>query len=132
MAISDPDQTAELLADSWMNGNQSWGARTMRLILIDNCSGYIFGDSADFAGGRAVEVIDACRTLDESNGVHGREYDEHGPGYRPAANETAYHVYRGSDAIPVVHDGQDQETIEAVVRDCDKVAVVLCRGPSSD
>ena len=103
----------------------------MRLILIDNHTGYVFGDSADFAGGRAMESgTDAAQALDASIGEHGRSYEEHGPGYRPASNQTAYHVYRadvgGSEAVPVVYDGQDTETIEAIESACRKVAVVLC------
>ena len=76
----------------------------MRLILIDHYSGYIWGDSADFAAGRAMEsAADAARQLDESLCSRGRTYTEHGPRYRPASNETAYHVYRadidGSEAV---------------------------------
>ena len=40
-----------------------------------------------------------------------------------ASNETGYHVYRadigGSEVVLVVWDGQDQETIGAVERDCE-------------
>lgn len=103
----------------------------MRLILIDHSTGYVFGDSADFAGGRAMEnEAEAARQLDESLGVQGRTYETMGAGYRPAANETAYHVYRadirGSDAVAIVQDGQDPEMIADVERECDKLAVVLC------
>jgi hypothetical protein len=91
-----------------------------RYILIDNHSGYIFGDTADFATGAALEPCDAARTLDESIGEHGRYYDlmRHNP------NDTrgGYHVYRadidGSEAVAVVHDGQDRETIDAVTQSC--------------
>lgn len=110
----------------------------MRLILIDNVSGYIFGDSADFASGRAMEsASDAARLLDIA--IHGasvRTYEERGPNHPVPANATAYHVYRadigGSEATPVVWDGQDQETIDAVERECSKVAVVLCRDAADE
>ncbi len=92
-----------------------------RYILIDNYTGYIWGDSADLNGaifsGTAIEFAQA---LDESNHAHGRTYEEQS---RPdASNQSGYHVYRadvdGSDAVPVVHDGQDQEMIDAVVASC--------------
>jgi len=100
-----------------------------RFILIDNASGYIWGDTADLNGSARDEtVIDAARRLDEHYGETGRSYAECGPGAMPASNATAYHVYRadidGSEAVPVVEDGQDQETIEMVERLCRKVAVV--------
>jgi hypothetical protein len=111
----------------------------VRLILIDNASGYIWGDSADFAASRSMEsATDAARQLDESLGEHGRTYEEHGPRYRPASNESAYHVYRadidGSEAVAVAvgHDGQDADTIEAVERDCEKLAVVVVTASDSD
>ena len=43
---------------------------------------------------------------------------------------TGYHVYRadvrGSEAVPVVQDGQDQDTINAVMELCDYVAFIEC------
>ena len=101
-----------------------------RYILIDNGSGYIFGDSADLAGrifsGTPAEYAAA---LDASIGEHGRAYAEVSR-HALASNETGYHVYRadvrGSDAVVIVHDGQDQETIESVERDCDYVTTLRC------
>lgn len=93
----------------------------MRYILIDNYSGFIWGDSADLNGkifaGTALEF---ARALDASLGDHGRTYEEQS---RPnASNQTGYHVYRadidGSDAVMIVHDGQDQATIDAVTESC--------------
>ena len=102
-----------------------------RLILIDNYSGYVFGDTADYASFVAAGEMTplwAARLLDESIGEPGRVYEEYGPNHRPAENDSAYHVYRadvnGSEAVPVVTDGQDQEMIRAVVENCRKVAVV--------
>lgn len=99
-----------------------------RYILIDNCSGHIWGDSSDIAGklftGTPVEVAAA---LDESIGAPGRSYEEV-PRRALESNHTGYHVYRadidGSEAVPVIHDGQDRETIEAVVRDCEYVTTI--------
>ncbi|QNM96403.1 hypothetical protein [Chitinimonas koreensis] len=100
-----------------------------RFILIDNNSGYIFGDTADFAAGRQSEIesiIDAARMMDESNGEYGRDYIEYCS--LGNSNMSGYHVYRadirGSDAVPTVLDGQNQETIDAVERDCEYAGFV--------
>jgi hypothetical protein len=99
-----------------------------RYILIDNNSGYIFGDSADFAAGNQSDLTptEAARLMDESIGEHGREYRELSCMSRDT--RTGYAVYRadinGSEAVPVVQDGQDREMIEAVERDCEFVAFV--------
>lgn len=48
-----------------------------RYILIDSYTGYVWGDSADFAAGKPGEInspIDAARILDESLGEFGRRY----------------------------------------------------------
>jgi hypothetical protein len=99
-----------------------------RYILIDNYSGYIWGDSADLGGkiftGTPVEYAQA---LDESLGEYGRTYTEVAR-RALALNATGYHVYRadidGIETVPVVEDGQDQETIEAVERDCRYVTTI--------
>jgi hypothetical protein len=91
-----------------------------RYILIDNPSGYIWGDSADLDGkiftGTALEF---AKALDESIGGEGRSYAEQS---HYASNEPGYHVYRadidGSDAVTIVRDGQDQETIDTVTEAC--------------
>lgn len=106
-----------------------------RYILIDNHSGYIFADSADFEGriftGTPEEF---AADLDASNGEHGRTYEF---GIRaPRSDATGYHVYRadhsGSEAVPVVHDGQDQETIEAVERSCQYQGFIAATRQSDD
>ena len=101
-----------------------------RFILIDNNTGYIFGDTADLNGDlvQATSPIDACRAVDQLVvGVRDRSYKEVSS---LASNETGYRVYRadinGSEAVTVAHDGQDKETIEAVERDCRLVATVRC------
>jgi len=98
-----------------------------RYILIDNCSGYIFGDSADINGkiftGSPVET---AKTLDESIGTYGRTYEEVGR-HALDSNEGGYHVYRADIGVPVVQDGQNEETIAAVERDCAYVMTIRCR-----
>lgn len=110
----------------------------MRIVLIDNNSGYIFGDSADLDGriftwddvydpfrsrypGRVTLTADDfalafAQAFDRSIGETGRAYRM--AGSDPASNETGYHVYRidvdGSHVIGDVHDGQDREIIDAV------------------
>lgn len=102
--------------------------KTGRFILIDNASGYVWGDSADLDGriftGSALEF---ARALDESLGEYGRSYEEVGR-YELGANELGYQVYRadidGSEAVPVVWDGQDQATIDEVTRLCRRVGTI--------
>lgn len=95
-----------------------------RYIFIDNYTGYIFGDSADIDG-KAVtgDPIDIVRQLDESidqSEAALREYRH--TMVKPQTDESYYLVYRadidGSDALPTVWDGQDQETIDAVRAHC--------------
>lgn len=100
-----------------------------RYILIDNASGYVWADTSDIDG-KAVPVEtpeEACRVVDESLGVHGRQYAE---ATRLASNETGYHVYRadidGSEVVPLIEDGQDPDTIQAVQDSCLKVALIRC------
>lgn len=99
-----------------------------RFILIDNYSGYIFGDTAELSGfdRNAGTPIDAARALDESIGEHGREYAE--SDHSPRDTSTGYHVYSanvdGREVVSNITDGQDQEMIDAVVRDCEYVCYV--------
>ena len=98
-----------------------------RYILIDNHSGYIWGDSADLNGaifdGTPLEFAAA---LDASLHQPSDTYEE--VSHRAlASDESGYHVYRadgGSHAVPVVYNGQDRETIEAVERDCEFVTTI--------
>ena len=105
-----------------------------RYILIDNESGYIWGDSADLDGkifdGDAIEF---ARAVDASNHDDPalRNYEM---ASRPSSrNEWGYVVYRadvnGSDAVPVVWDGTGRETIEAVERDCEMIGFIRIRDP---
>ncbi len=114
-----------------------------RYILIDNNSGFIFGDTADFGrklrpfvseafpvSGCELTPAQAARVLDEEIvGEHGRSYVE--MSYAPGDTRTGYAVYRadinGSEAVASIIDGQDQEMIDAVESDCDFVCFVECR-----
>ena len=58
----------------------------MRLILIDNYSGYIFGD---YTGACLTE---AARMIDADNGEYGRTYTVHSRA--PRDTRDGYHVYR--------------------------------------
>jgi hypothetical protein len=114
----------------------------MRLILIDNRSGYVFGDTADYLAGssewrddvsgndRDIEplALRAARLLDESIGEFGREYVF--IGHNPGDSSTGYHIYRadidGSEAVPIVFDGEDRSAIESVTKNCNYVGFVRC------
>lgn len=113
-----------------------------RYILIDSNSGFIFGDTAQFerklrpfisedckVGGSEMSPTQAARVLDEETvGEFGRSYIEHSR--IPSDTRSGYAVYRadvnGSDAVAAIIDGQDQEMIEAVERDCEFVCFVEC------
>src|SRR6266436_1377860 len=99
-----------------------------RYILIDRNSGFIWGDSADLSGkifgGSPLEYAAA---LDDSIG----ELDgdaEYAETYKSDPDAT-YDVYRadvdGSEAVPVVRDGQDRETIKAVESDCEYITSII-------
>lgn len=97
-----------------------------RYILIDNCSGYIFGDSADLNGNAFDGTpLEYAAALDASIGEHGRDYEEVS-NHALASNETGYHADRANDAVPVVGDGTDQTMIETVLRDCEYVTTIRC------
>lgn len=110
------------------------GPQMARFIIIDTQTGYIFGDTADLTTAQYecsnrnddADIVAACRAVDESIGSHGLSYRLES--YNPSKSRDGYLVYRadvgGSDAVPTVTDGQDQETIEAVERDCDLVGFV--------
>ena len=100
-----------------------------RYILIDNNSGYIYADSADLNGKIWIgdKPADFAAAFDATIGEHGRTYDDvHCASL--ASNETGYHVYRadinGSEAVPVIEGGQDQDMIDAVMRDCEYVTAL--------
>jgi len=101
-----------------------------RYIMIDNSSGCIFGDTGDLDGAARDETpLEAVARLDASISAHGRLYAEESR-HDLHSNETGYHVYRadvrGSEAVPLVDDGQDQETIDSVERECEYVTTIRC------
>jgi len=98
----------------------------MRLIAIDNHSGFIWFDTLDQIIGDDMTPAMACRHYDDmlANREGPLDYEEHGIGYRPASNEAAYFVYEATDDFPPVEDGQDQRMIDAVERDCKLIAIV--------
>lgn len=101
-----------------------------RYILIDNASGYIFGDTDDYAPGRIDSPMEACETLDrEVVQEHGRTYELVS---RLASNETGYLVYSGDvDATINVENGQDENTIDYVLEHCPLVATIRCTKPDA-
>ena len=95
-------------------------------IIQDAYTGYIWGDTRDVSG-QVVTVdtpVDACRVIDHDIGERDRKYAE----VSRLSGDTGYLVYRvdidGSEAVVVVHDGQDRETIEAVQNACEFVGYV--------
>lgn len=87
-----------------------------RYLLIDNCSGALFGDTADLDGpARDEPPVDAARRLDEKIGVYGLAYVEVGR-RSLASNESGYHVYT-SDTAPLVENGQDWDAVAAILAD---------------
>jgi hypothetical protein len=118
------------------------GVPDMRLILIDNGSGFIFGDTAEYLAGQSGWKDDAsgddqdleplallaARLLDESIGEFGREYVF--IAHNPRDTSTGYHIYRadeqGRQTLPLVDDGQDQTMIEFVMENCPYLGFVRC------
>jgi hypothetical protein len=102
-----------------------------RYILIDNASGYIWGDSADIGGkivtGTPVEV---ARVLDKDIGEFTNRTYQIISRSQLSTNETGYIVYRadinGSEAVPLITDGQSQEQIETVINECEYECTILC------
>lgn len=95
-------------------------------IILDVDSGYIWGDTRD-VGGKSVSfdsIVDACRAINESVGNFDFNYNE----VPQLSSKCGFKVYRvdinGSEAVPVIHDGQDDETIASVDRNCDFVGYV--------
>jgi len=95
-----------------------------RYILIDDASGYIWGDV------RADWPADAAEGLDNDLGVYGRTYEVHGPRHQPDG-QSAYHVHRVDDdelvPMPKILDGRDTLMIDYVMLRFPKVSVVTMR-----
>ena len=98
-----------------------------RYILIDVASGYVWGYSADIDGKIATGTpCEIAQILDESIGETDGAAEYRETHQRDSAR--TYDVYRadinGSEAVPVVQDGQDEETCNAVVALCAYVTSV--------
>lgn len=97
-----------------------------RFILIDSDSGYIWGDSAEFAAGKQSDLtpIEAAKMLDEHLEERGREYFD----VKRLNGRSGYEVYRadvnGAEAVGAIQDGSDLTEIEAVEKHCEHVATI--------
>lgn len=109
----------------------------MHVILIDNNSGYIWADSRnlrgyvasehDYARGYETASITAATLIDRENMSPREHYDFWTVNPRVDSGYTVYRVdIGGIEAVPVVLDGQNQETIDAVERCCDFIGYVAC------
>lgn len=99
-----------------------------RYILIDANSGYIFADTGDLNGPARDETpADAARRTDEEIGNNDLEYTEL-TGGQSSRGKTGYYVYRadidGREVVPLVENGQDQDTIDEVESKCEYVCFV--------
>ena len=118
-----------------------------RIILIDSNSGYIWGDSADLDG--RVFNLDAAlaispnldphdegefavafaEALDRSIGGHPERDYAMVRASVASSGRSGYMAYRadidGSEAVPVVHDGQSREEIEAVESSCRCIGFIV-------
>lgn len=104
-----------------------------RYIGIDSNTGYIFFDTGDLDGAARqetpAEAVERFERFENVRGGNSVTYIEHS---RAPDGASGYHVYRadidGSEAVAITQDGQDQEVIEAVERDCEHVCFVEVRG----
>ena len=95
-----------------------------RYILIEEHSGYIWGDTAalpEFANTEQTP-IDAARVLNESLGEYDREYKQVFP--HEIMGQGGYLVYEADDDFPIVCDGQDRGEIDAVESTCRLVCAI--------
>lgn len=90
-----------------------------RYIIVDNYTGFIWGDSVDFPK-EPDDILSVCRMLDDEIGSY-----EHGITYEKVSyfnGEFGYLVYDASipngNKIPTSYDGQDQEIIDTVTNNC--------------
>jgi hypothetical protein len=97
-----------------------------RFILIDSKSGFIFGDTADYAAGESdLTPAGAARLLDLSIGEHDRTYTELAE--NPQTQQPGYEVYALDQpgVIDVVNEGQDRRFIDEVIRNGKYAGFVL-------
>lgn len=92
-----------------------------RYILIENNSGYIWGEA------EAADPVAACRAVDANIGTYASTtYEERGANFQPAFNAGAYHVYEAPADFPKINNGRDGNAIDAVSA-LPKAAVVTYR-----
>lgn len=102
----------------------------MRLILIDNNSGFIFGEFAsnDYTGNFDLYACleEAAKHVDADIGAQDRVYEV--SRVAPNTSQGGYYVYRadvrGSEQVPAITDGTDPEMIRAVEQDCEYLGFV--------
>ncbi len=109
----------------------------MRLILIDNITGFIFGDPIDYFSGPAETMSSdlefehlspiVAQQLDKSLGKHGRTYSF--SKHAPSDTATGYRVYRADltdkDAVPFAHTRDPHRlTIGDVAANCQYIGFV--------
>lgn len=87
-------------------------------VLIDNYSGYVWGE-AD-----ASDPVEACAKVDRGIGGEGREYEVARIGN---STDSGYHVFEAPADWEPVDDGQSQNEIDRVDSLCRKVAEVKFR-----
>lgn len=94
-----------------------------RYIIVDNMSGYIWGDTAAIPEWATATPtpIEACRIVDKFNGDVGRQYKEVP---RLHLTELGYKVYRPKNSDIEIGDGTDRRTINRVRRHCELAAIV--------
>ena len=97
-----------------------------RYILVDAHSGYVFGDTADrwwkMDADAPVNPMDAAMSLDIALMM-----DNSGWSYENVSrhdSRVTYHVFKTDNEFPIIFDGQDQKSIDAVIRDCSHVASI--------
>ena len=115
--------------DSAITGSSKPNRRTQemaRYILIDNNSGFIFGDTKNMNCSRSFKTpAEAAKMLDESIGEPASEYVEI-YGDHDTSGKSGYSVYSVDDIedMTEVEDGTDQATIDKFCRKCERVCFV--------
>ena len=97
-----------------------------RYILIDNNSGFIFGDTKNINCSRTFKnPAEAAKMLDESIGEPASEYVEI-YGDHDTSGKSGYGVYSADDIedMTEVEDGTDQATIDKFCRKCVRICFV--------
>jgi hypothetical protein len=98
-----------------------------RYIILDNVTGSIMADTLDLDGPpREESPLEAVRRLDQLTLEDERSYTEEHPS-AALNNVLGYIVYAAPDDFPKVKDGEDQDSIDAMLAACEPVAFVEVR-----